>query len=183
LLGSFNLITIIGSWRFGSTRFDNRVGHCLPSKQISAKIGVGVIVGANLGSEEDLESVGGKNFPGQSIPYTLRDTNNVANSLAGIGRVVGFDHFVIHLLPKEEPEEYTDVNGNASEEGKGNGTCGVVVHTVEEEANTLKAKEPSVGRSSCAVHGAVCCALDCVVPSFGWVLLLLMGFTLPSGNK
>ena len=94
-----------------------------------------------------------------------------------------FNHFVVYLLPKEEPEKNTYVNGNTIKEGQGNGACSSVIHTVEEKANVLEAEEPSVRRCTCAIHNAVCHAFDGIVPPFGWVLLLLVGFTLPSGDK
>jgi hypothetical protein len=43
-------------------------------------------------------------------------------------------------------------------------------------------KEPGLWGRSCAVHNSVCHPFDILVLAFNWILMMLMGFTLPIAN-
>jgi len=54
---------------------------------------------------------------------------------------------------------------------------------VKYKADVLKAKQPTVGQGSGTVQDNIDHLLDVLIPSFGKVLVLLVGFALPCSNN
>ena len=114
-------------FRFG---FDNGVTNdtiFLPTRHDSTNIGVG---GAYQGTINDFLRILGENFPSKSMPTMLRDSNNMTQCFSGFRRKTRVHFLVVNLLPKEELEENTDVNGGSSQAIKRNITNAAIVRVV-----------------------------------------------------
>jgi len=60
---------------------------------------------------------------------------------------------------------------------------GSTVSVVQEKADREAAKQPSACRGTGMIKDGVGSGLDSLEMPFGWILMLLMGFTLPAPNK
>jgi len=94
---------------------------------------------------------------------------------------------VIHLIEDRlipvKPEEGTDINSHAKEDGKGNlPTKGLASSAIEDQADVLETEKPARGRAAGAVHGKVGETFSSLITSFHGVLVLTMWFASPLSN-
>ena len=118
------------------------------------------------------------------MPNSFTETDEMSKGFVGSGGIMfGPKAVEIHLVVESMVCNHTDIGVPAMKYGE---RCAKVKgfngKTVENECNILTTKHPCVGRCVGSIHDTIYTLFEVLVPTFGKVLMLVVGFTLPILN-
>ena len=119
------------------------MGDVLPSSGFGTVIGIIGGKWAAGGSVQYFSRGRIVNFVAHGIANVLGDACNVSNGFTRIGRETRIGGFKIHLFPKGESKEYTDINGDSCQCGKRDVAKRFIPEVVQNKADITEAEEPS----------------------------------------
>jgi NAD(P)-dependent dehydrogenase (short-subunit alcohol dehydrogenase family) len=128
--------------------------------------------------------VGRKDLVSEGVAGVFRDSNHVAVAFGGGGGEIGVVRAPVDAFVERKPKEDTDVGGVTKEEFEG---CPIVEgwggNAVADKTDVLKGKEPTFVGSTGAVEESVDVMFEGLVSTFGWILVLVVGFGLPCADE
>jgi hypothetical protein len=160
------------------------LSYCLPVEDVETEIGVQwVESGVNRGAFDDFLRVSGEDAISESMTNIVCKTNKEAMFLTGVEGKAGFSSPEVNRFIPYEAKERTDINGGAGENLEGNTVIQRWVgKVIKHIANVLDSKRVCVLGRVGAVKNGVGDVFDTLPMSFGKVLVLHKGLTLPVGN-
>ncbi len=154
-----------------------------PTKESNTLVRIGRGCRTKAGVVDNFLGINSEDLVSHGMPNTCSNTNHMTKSLARFRGEIRIINLVVNLFLKMKSKKGANIHSGTSSALQRNTVNGSTVGVVQGKADIEEAKPPSACRCTSMVKNGVGSSLDSLKVPFSWILVLLMGFTLPASNK